>query len=46
MNGRHILELIDSLEKEKIQYQMQQETSTLGFVLNQKFFVIVDNKYG
>lgn len=25
---------------------MQQETSTLGFVLNQRFFVIVDNKYG
>jgi hypothetical protein len=46
MNGRHILDLIDCLEKEKIQYQMQQETSTLGFVLNQRFFVIVDNKYG
>lgn len=25
---------------------MQQETSTLGFVLNQRFFVIVDNRYG
>lgn len=46
MNGRHILDLIDCLEREKIQYQMQQETSTLGFVLNQRFFVIVDNKYG
>ena len=46
MNGSHVLSLIDALEKEGIQYQLQQETSTLGFVLNQRFFVIVDNKYG
>jgi len=25
---------------------MQQETETLGFTLNQSFFVIVDNRYG
>jgi hypothetical protein len=25
---------------------MQQETNTLGFCLNQRFFVIVDNRYG
>lgn len=46
MNGPHILYLIEVLEQEKIQYQLQQETSTLGFLLNQRFFVIVDNKYG
>jgi len=46
LNGSHILQLIDELDKNRISYQMQQETETLGFTLNQSFFVIVDNRYG
>lgn len=46
MNGHHILALTDQLDKHKISYQMQQETATLGFKFNQRFFVIVDNKIG
>ena len=46
MNSQHINQLTDHLDKHKISYQLQQETSTLGFKFNQRFFVIVDNKQG
>lgn len=46
MNGQHILSLTEELDKQKIAYQMQQQTNTLGFGLKQRFFVIVDNVKG
>jgi hypothetical protein len=34
------------LEKNKIPFQMQQDTGSLGYTLNHRFFVVVDNSSG
>ena len=46
LNAPHITSLTEYLDHHKVPYQMQQETATLGSKLNQRFFVIVDNKLG